>query len=129
MAKRSFRTFWRCANDSTRIIHRKTMLAAAQLHRWLSLCKRKNFMILELKPHADEYALILRLERMGFQVVRQGQRRLSIVRGVDKLVQPALFTALPEVEAVLPLKEKFKLVSKAAEEKTVIEIKGKTIGG
>lgn len=86
-------------------------------------------MILELKPHADEFALIRRLERMGFQAVRQGQRRLSIVRGVDKLVQPALFIALPEVEAVLPLKEKFKLVSKAAQEKTVIEIKGKTIGG
>jgi 3-deoxy-7-phosphoheptulonate synthase len=86
-------------------------------------------MILELKPHADEFALISRLERMGFQVVRQGQRRLSIVRGVDKLVQPALFIALPEVETVLPLKEKFKLVSKAAQEKTVIEIKGRTIGG
>jgi len=86
-------------------------------------------MILELKPHADEFALIRRLERMGFQAVRQGQRRLSIVRGVDKLVHPELFAALPEVEAVLPLKEKFKLVSKAAQEKTVIDIKGKTIGG
>ena len=86
-------------------------------------------MILELKPHADEFALIHRLKRMGFQAVRQGQRRLSIVRGVDKLVQPALFIALPEVEAVLPLKEKFKLVSKAAQEQTVIEINGKTIGG
>jgi len=85
-------------------------------------------MILELKPHADEFALIRRLERMGFQAIRQGQRRLSIVRGVDKLVQSALFIALPEVEAVLPLKDKFKLVSKAAQEKTVIDIKGKIIG-
>ncbi len=85
-------------------------------------------MLLELKPHADEFALIRRLERMGFQVVRQGERRLSLVRGVDMLVQPELFSALPEVEAVLPLKEKFKLASKAAKEKTIIKIKGKTIG-
>ncbi len=86
-------------------------------------------MILELKPFSDVFALIRRLERMGFQAVRQGDRRLNIVRGIDKLVKPELFTALPEVEAVLPSKEKFKLVSKAAQEKTVIEIKGKTIGG
>ncbi len=86
-------------------------------------------MILELKPHVDEFALIRRLERMGFQAVRQGQNRLSIVRGIDKHVKPELFTALPEVAAVLPLKEKFKLASKAAQEKTIIEIKGKTIGG
>ncbi|HAB99236.1 MAG TPA: 3-deoxy-7-phosphoheptulonate synthase [Parachlamydiales bacterium] len=36
---------------------------------------------------------------------------------------------MPGVHAVLPLKEKFKLVSKAAQEKTMIEIKGKQIGG
>lgn len=86
-------------------------------------------MLLELKEHVDEFGLIRRLERMGFQAVRQGQRRLSIVRGVDKLVRPELFSSLPEVEAVQTLKEKYKLVSKAAREKTVIEIKGKTIGG
>ena len=51
------------------------------------------------------------------------------MRGVDKLVDMALFAALPEVEAVIPLKEKFKLASKAARDKTVIELKGKTIGG
>lgn len=86
-------------------------------------------MILELTPEADEQALIRRLERMGFQVIQQGQRRLSLVRGVDALVRTELFTALPEVQAVLPLKAKFKLASKAAREKTVIEIKGKMIGG
>ena len=86
-------------------------------------------MLLELKPHVDEFALIRRLERMGFQVVRNSQKRLSIVKGIDKLVRPELFSTLPEVEAVLPLKEKYKLASKAAHEKTVIEIKGKTIGG
>src|SRR5690606_15382307 len=39
------------------------------------------------------------------------------------------FMALPEVAAILPLKEKYKLASKAAQKKSVIEIKGKTIGG
>ncbi len=86
-------------------------------------------MILELKPETDELAFIHRLERMGFQAIPQGNRRLNIVRGVDKLVEPALFMALPEVQAVLPLKEKFKLASLAAQKKTIIELKGKTIGG
>lgn len=86
-------------------------------------------MILELKPHVDPFAFIRRLERMGLQAVRQGERRLSIVRGVNAQVHPELFTAMPEVEAVLPLKEKFKLASKAAQKKTTFKIKGKTIGG
>ncbi|MGB7978370.1 MAG: 3-deoxy-7-phosphoheptulonate synthase [Chlamydiales bacterium] len=86
-------------------------------------------MILELKQGVDPFVFIARLERMGLQAVRQGDRRLNIVRGVDKLVDMALFAALPEVEAVIPLKEKFKLASKAARDKTVIELKGKTIGG
>ncbi len=86
-------------------------------------------MILELQPGTDELAFIRRLERMGLHAVRQGERRLSIVRGIDKSVKPDLFIELPEVAAVLPLKEKFKLVSKAAQEKTIFEIKGKTIGG
>lgn len=86
-------------------------------------------MILELKNQVDRFALIRRLERMGFVAVPQGELYLSIVRGVDDGVSPELFAALPEVAAVLPLKEKFKLASKAIKEKTVIEIKGKTIGG
>lgn len=86
-------------------------------------------MIIELKPHVDPFAFIRRLERMGLQAVRQGERRLSIVRGINGQVHTELFLALPEVESVLPLKEKFKLASKAASEKTVIKIKGRTIGG
>lgn len=86
-------------------------------------------MLLELKLGSDEFAFIRRLEQMGFQVVRQGERRLALVRGVDPLVRPDLFALLPEVEAVRPLKEKFKLASKASREKTVIQIQGKTIGG
>jgi 3-deoxy-7-phosphoheptulonate synthase len=86
-------------------------------------------MILELYPDTDPFALISRLEKMGLQAVRQSETRLSIVRGVDALVKPELFASLPGVKAVLPLKEKFKLASKAAKEKTIIELKGKTIGG
>lgn len=86
-------------------------------------------MILELKPDVDVFAFIARLERMGLQAIRQGEKSVSIVRGVDEKVQPDLFAALPEVAAVFPLKEKFKLASRAIQQKTVIEIKGKTIGG
>jgi 3-deoxy-7-phosphoheptulonate synthase len=86
-------------------------------------------MIIELKPHVDPFAFIARLERMGFQAVRQGERSLSIVRGMDKTVQPDLFAKLPEVEKVSPLKEKFKLASRAVKQNTVITVKGKSIGG
>ena len=86
-------------------------------------------MILELKEGADRKALIRRLERMGFTVIEQGERCLHLVKGVDETVKSELFTALPEVSAVLSTKEKFKLVSKGAQAKTVIEVKGKKIGG
>ena len=86
-------------------------------------------MILELNPDVDVLAFIARLQRMGLEAIRQGERSVSIVRGMDPKVQPDLFASLPEVAAVLSLKEKFKLASKAIQQKTVIEIKGKTIGG
>jgi 3-deoxy-7-phosphoheptulonate synthase len=86
-------------------------------------------MIIELKAHVDPFAFIARLERMGFQAVRQGERGLSVVRGMDKTVDLQLFSSLPEVESVRPLKEKFKLASRAVKQKTVIELKGKSIGG
>lgn len=86
-------------------------------------------MIIEIKPEVDRLAFIQRLERMGLFAVAQGERRLSIVRGVDAGVSPELFTALPEVEAVFPLREKYKLASRGAQQKSVIEIKGKTVGG
>lgn len=66
---------------------------------------------------------------MGFQAIAQGESQISVVRGIDEQVNPELFAALPEVETILPLKEKFKLASKAVQEKTVIQVKGKTIGG
>ncbi len=86
-------------------------------------------MIIVIKKQVDRFAFIRRLKRMGLTAVPQGDRHLSIVRGLDGGVNPDLFTALPEVEAVLPLKEKFKLASKAVQERTEIQIKGKTIGG
>lgn len=85
--------------------------------------------MIELKPNIDPFAFIRRLERMGLQAVLHGENRLSVVRGMDESVHAEFFTALPEVAAILPLKEKFKLASKAAQKKTVIEIKGKKIGG
>lgn len=90
-------------------------------------------MILEMTPLAsesDQYELIRRLEQMGFQVSRLGSQKLAIVKGMDKLVRADLFTALPHVQRVLPLKEKFKLASKAVQsEPTVLVVKGKKIGG
>lgn len=89
-------------------------------------------MILELEKlttEAEEFELIRRLQQMGFQIARQGRQRLAIVKGVDALVKMDLFTVLPHVRAVLPLREKFKLASKAVKnESTIIEIKGKQIG-
>ncbi|EKE08565.1 MAG: hypothetical protein ACD_17C00098G0002, partial [uncultured bacterium] len=85
-------------------------------------------MIISLKPNVDAFAFIQRLERMGFLVVRSQESRLSIVKGVDDTVKPELFKELPEVADVLETREKFKLVSKAVQEKTVIHIKGRTIG-
>src|SRR5436190_22822762 len=90
-------------------------------------------MILELESMTspeEEFELVRRLQQMGFQVARQTERRLAIVKGVDKLVRPEDFVNLPHVEKVLPLKEKFKLASKASKgTPTVIELKGKKIGG
>ena len=86
-------------------------------------------MILELTQQADIPAFIRRLNQMGLQVVQLEERKLGITAGLDSLVNPALFGALPEVKSVLHPKEKFKLASKAAREKTIIKLKGKTIGG
>ncbi|MBU6383887.1 MAG: 3-deoxy-7-phosphoheptulonate synthase [Verrucomicrobia bacterium] len=86
-------------------------------------------MMIELKPHTDRFAFIERLKWMGLEALVVGEHRLIIVRGVDKNVHLERFIALPEVAAVLPVKEKFKLASKAVKGQTIIQIKGKTIGG
>lgn len=86
-------------------------------------------MILELKPNVDEFAFLRRLERMGFHAIRSKEGQLSIVKGVDQSVKQELFKELPEVENVYEQSQKFKLASKAVKEKSVIHIRGKTIGG
>lgn len=42
------------------------------------------------------------VERMGLQANLQRQRRFSIVKGVDKLVQPELLIALSEIKTIRP---------------------------
>lgn len=86
-------------------------------------------MIIELKPNVDEFAFILRLKRMGFEAIRSAVGQISLVKGVDKFVQPELFMELPEVQAVLEQKHKFKLASITTQKKSVIRVKDKTIGG
>jgi 3-deoxy-7-phosphoheptulonate synthase len=87
-------------------------------------------MLLELKPGVLEEPLIERLEKMGFRVVRQEPGLLALVEGVDSTVKEELFAALPGVKRALPLKEKQKLASKKSKSgATVIEVRGKKIGG
>lgn len=87
-------------------------------------------MLLELNPHVLEEPFIQRLEKMGFQVMRQEPGRLALVQGVDDSVQSELFASLPEVKRVLPMKEKQKLAGKNSKShSTVIAVKGKNIGG
>ena len=86
-------------------------------------------MILELTQQTDIPTFIRRLNQMGLQVVPLGEYKLGVTAGLDHLVNPELFAALPEVKAVLHPKEKFKLASKTARKKTIIDLKGKTIGG
>lgn len=73
-----------------------------------------------------------RLIRMGLHPVNiddDGRKALSITRGVDKHTKIDLFTLLPHVKEVIPIKSKFKLVgSDVRQNKTVIDINGVKIG-
>jgi 3-deoxy-7-phosphoheptulonate synthase len=77
--------------------------------------------------------LLKRLQWMGFQVAQQraeGRVCLSVVKGADSLTQKELFSLLPGVEKVVPIKAKYKLASRETKnDPTVITIKGKQIGG
>lgn len=86
-------------------------------------------MILEIEKEADIENLRRRLEAMGFQSSLHGPGRLAIVRGVDSLVRPELFSAFPGVKQVTLVKEKQKLASvHSRSHRTVIEIRGVEIG-
>jgi 3-deoxy-7-phosphoheptulonate synthase len=91
---------------------------------------QREFMILEIEEKSDLEALKKRLEAMGFQISCHGPGRLAIVRGVDDLVRPELFSVLPGVKRVILVKEKQKLTSLHSHpQKTVIEIGDVKIGG
>lgn len=83
-------------------------------------------MILEIENETVRDPLIKRLAKMGFQTTFHGVDRLAIIRGIDSLVRPELFIALPGVKRVLPLKEKHKLAScHSRNGATVIEVGGR----
>jgi 3-deoxy-7-phosphoheptulonate synthase len=93
-------------------------------------------MILVLKenvPHSEVLALLDKLEWMGLKaqiVQEENQCRLAILYGLDANVKLSLFTAFPQIAEVLPFELPYKLASRQLkQEKTVIEIKGKKIGG
>src|SRR5690348_11789684 len=95
----------------------------------ISWKNRREFMILEVEEGADLERLQKRLSAMGFQTSQHGPGRLAIVRGMDSLVRPELFSALPGVKRVTLVKEKQKLASVHSRlERTLIEIRGSKIG-
>lgn len=90
-------------------------------------------MLIELVPNLSYNQveeLVARLEWMGFHVVRQGDDKLTLVSGVDKLINMEGMATLPGVAKVYPLKSRFKLASRQSKaEDTQIKLKGFTIGG
>ncbi|MCC2624458.1 MAG: aroF [Burkholderiales bacterium] len=90
-------------------------------------------MLIELIPNLSYQAateLIERLEWMGFHVVRQGNDTLTLVSGVDKLVNMEGLATLPGIAKIQPLKSRFKLASRESKSAdTQINIKNVTIGG
>lgn len=90
-------------------------------------------MLIELYPNtsfADEDALIRRLTKMGFHVVRQGRCRMALVSGVDNYVIMDDFKSLPHVANVRSLTSRYKLASRQCKaDDTIIDINGIKIGG
>jgi 3-deoxy-7-phosphoheptulonate synthase len=87
-------------------------------------------MILELETGADIEKLSVRLRAMGLEPVAHGPHHLAVVRGIDSLVRPELFSKLPGVKQVSFVKEKQKLASiHSRPTRTVIEIRKVLIGG
>jgi 3-deoxy-7-phosphoheptulonate synthase len=90
-------------------------------------------MLIELLPNLSYQQveeLIERLTWMGFHVVRQGDDKLALVSGVDKLVVMKDFIAIPGVSKVYPLTSRFKLASRQSKpQNTVVQVKDTYIGG
>ncbi len=90
-------------------------------------------MLIELQPdttQSEKSRLIDRLKKMGFELREVGDKKLTIVKGVDTLVQIREFENLPHVKRVHPIQMRYKLASRITQnEDTVISIKGVSIGG
>lgn len=86
-------------------------------------------MIFKLKPNVDSDAFISRLRRMGLDAIHMGRGKVHLVGGIDASVDLKQFSHLPEVEELIEEKKKYTLASKSAAEKTIIEVRGKKIGG
>jgi 3-deoxy-7-phosphoheptulonate synthase len=90
-------------------------------------------MLIELTPNLSFTViteLIERLKWMGFHVVRQGDDKLTLVSGVDNLVNMQGLATLPGIAKIYPLKSRFKLASRQSKaENTQINFKNCIIGG
>ncbi len=90
-------------------------------------------MIIELEPNTtqpERKQLIDRLVKMGFELREMGNDKLTILKGVDALVQIKEFEKLPHVKQAHPIRMRYKLASKQCQnEDTVIRVKGVCIGG
>jgi 3-deoxy-7-phosphoheptulonate synthase len=91
-------------------------------------------MILVIKPNTaksliDE--LIAKLAWMNLQgvaVEENGRYSIAIVSGADAYTHFDQFTALPYVERVAPLTQKFKLASRELKQRSIIQVKNVAIG-
>lgn len=93
-------------------------------------------MILILKENTTKTEveeLLKRLAWMNLQAVpteENGRYTIAIVSGADAQTDFKLFSNLPNVEAVIPFKQKFKLASRELKkDKTIITISNHSIGG
>lgn len=90
-------------------------------------------MLVELKPNTpaqEEAVLMMRLQKMGFEVKRSDRGRLAIIKGMNPLVKFQEFEKLPYVQSVRLFKTRFILASREYKKTdTVIQVKGTQIGG
>lgn len=93
-------------------------------------------MILVIKENTPKKAideLVARLAWMNLQSVpteENGRYYIAIVNGADSQVDFSKFSTLPNVEKILPFKQKFKLAGRELKkDRTVININGCSIGG
>lgn len=92
-------------------------------------------MILVMKDSVTRMAvdeLVAKLAWMGLQAMPSEENNcyyIAIVNGLDAHTETMSFAALPGVEHVLPLTQKFKLAGREVKkERTIIQIKGHKIG-